>query len=324
MLEPLGFSDASPRVSVVMAAYNYGQYIAQAIQSVVDQSYADWELIVVDDGSTDDTREVASRFLGDRRIRYHYQENRGQPSAENAGIALSKADYIAFLDADDLWLNTKLEKQIPRLEESPELGLIYSRRLMIDPRGRRLKANSNPCFRGSVLPALFQQNFICFSSSVVRRRAIEEAGGFNEEYRHANDYDLWLRLALKHQFDYVDEPLVCYRTGHPNLTSHGDRQLQTAIRIMERFCDSHPHAIHRSLRSSCFCETYCHLALSYRKQHPGRALVNYLKALRYSPVSYDVWRGMGALCLPESLRRLARRVLGRPLDWPKRELFEKE
>jgi len=100
----LPLANERPRVSVVMAAYNYGPFIAQAIQSVVDQTFTDWELIVVDDGSTDDTSAVVAPLLDDPRVRYRRQENRGQPQAKNRGVELSRGDLVAFLDADDAWL----------------------------------------------------------------------------------------------------------------------------------------------------------------------------------------------------------------------------
>lgn len=324
MPEPSAISDSSPRVSVVMAAYDYGHYIAQAIQSVVDQTFVDWELIIVDDGSTDDTRDVVTPFLTDERIHYHYQVNRGQPGAENTGINLSRGQFLAFLDADDVWLPTKLAKQLGIFESSPQTGVVYSGRITIDPNGRELAPKPQAHFRGRVLHQLFRDNFVCFSSSVVRREVFKDVGLFNEEYRHANDYDLWLRAAMHWGFDVVDEPLVRYRTGHANLTSRGDTQLLTALKIMQRFAAAHKDVIPPSLLRQCFVETYCHLALAYRDRSVMRALLAYMDAFRWSPFSYGVWRGVASLCMPESMRRILRRMLGQPVDWRHRQLLDVE
>jgi glycosyltransferase involved in cell wall biosynthesis len=306
---------AKPRVSVVMAAYNYGQYIAQAIESVINQTYTGWELIIVDDGSTDDTPDAVAPFLVDHRIGYHRQENRGQPAAENVGITLSRGEFIAFLDADDAWFPRKLECQLPKFDHSNEVGVVYSDRVKIDPYGRELLFKSLPCHSGRVLNEMFQNNFVCFSSSVVRRTVFDRSGVFNEEYRHASDYDLWLRVAMCWDFEFVDEPLVYYRTGHANLTGRSDVQLQTALTIMERFSAAHRRAIPVGIKKRCFLETYCHLGLAYRDQNSLLSLRAYLNALRFGPLSGDVWRGLVALSLPESLRRIIRYLLGRPVDW---------
>ena len=124
-----------PKVSVVMPAYNYGRFLGEAIQSVLDQTFQDFELIVVDDGSTDNTKEVIGSFT-DRRIKYIYQQNRGVSTALNVGISASRGEYIALLDADDIWLPHNLEKGVEVLDEHAEVGFSYGQAYLMDIEGR--------------------------------------------------------------------------------------------------------------------------------------------------------------------------------------------
>ena len=175
-------------------------------------------MIVVDDGSTDDTGAVVAPYLSDDRVRYHRTDHVGQSAAKNLGIRLARGRLIAFLDADDLWLPTKLEKQLALLKTNPALGVVYSRRSLMDESGRPLEYEQPTLFRGGVLNAMFRNNFICFSSAVVHQRVFKHLGFFEESLALAIDYEFWLRVASSYAFDYVDEPLVQYRTGHASLS----------------------------------------------------------------------------------------------------------
>lgn len=219
------------KFSVVVTTYNYGLFVREAINSVLSQTYKNFELIVVDDGSEDDTREIISKFASDERVKYLYQENAGQPKAKNRGICESQGEFIAFLDADDVWESTKLEKQIPLFEDS-DVGVVYSRRKWINPGGINVSGNERVLRRGKVLDYIFVDNFVCFSSSVIRRSYLEEVGYFDESLSMGIDYDLWIRLACVCKFDFVDEALVRYRTGHSNLSKNTMKRYECAQQIM--------------------------------------------------------------------------------------------
>src|SRR5579864_1281079 len=208
----------TPRVSISMANYNYGRFLKAAIDSVLRQTVSDWELIIVDDGSTDDSREVIQPYLADPRISFHPLRHLGQAKAKNAGIDMGCGEFTAFLDADDLWAPTKLEKQLALFNREPDLGLVYTRRTLIDETGKELPFRQPKLPRGQVLQDLLSDNFICFSSVVVRREVLEHVGTFDPGLDLAIDYDLWLRIAKHYAMDYVDESLTHYRTGHGNLS----------------------------------------------------------------------------------------------------------
>jgi len=125
----------TPRVSIVMAAKNYARFLPVAVESVLAQTFADWELLIIDDGSTDRTPDVVRPFLADHRVRYSRADRLGQSRAKNLGIRLARGEFVAFLDADDAWLPTKLEKQLALFANRPEVGVVFCRRMLIDEIG---------------------------------------------------------------------------------------------------------------------------------------------------------------------------------------------
>jgi glycosyltransferase involved in cell wall biosynthesis len=307
----------TPAVSIVIATHNYGHYVAGALESALAQTFRDFEVLVIDDGSTDDTTEVVRPWLRDPRVQYVRTAHRGQPATKNTGIRLARAPLVAFLDADDLWLPAKLEKQISLLEADAALGVVYSRRLLIDALGRELEFLQPPLYRGNVLAAMFRENFVCFSSVVVRSDVFTEAGWFDEQLALAIDYDLWLRVAARFPFAFVDEPLVKYRTGHANLSQRTEERLETVRRIMHRFLYEHggvdrlPRAVVRRAQA----ETCYSIGLVRRSRSRLAALPWYLRALAHAPGYGLAWQGLASLPLPETVRRWCRRALGRPVDW---------
>jgi glycosyltransferase involved in cell wall biosynthesis len=312
----------TPAVSVIVATFNYGRYLAGALESALAQTMSDLEIIVIDDGSTDETQQVIRSHLADPRVRYHKTDHRGQPAAKNAGIRLARAPLVAFLDADDLWLPAKLEKQLALFAADPTLAVVYSRRILIDEWGRPLQFSQPDLARGNVLAAMFRKNFICFSSAVIRREVLEDVGLFDEDLALAIDYDLWLRIARHYRFDYVDEPLVKYRTGHGSLSRRTEERLKTAAGIMNRFLDRHGgrKLLNPDLVRGAQAETYYEIALAIRSRSRWAALPWYLMALRTMPSFGLAWQGLGSLPLPEGLRRALRLALGRPVDWAVRPL----
>lgn len=202
-----------PKVSVVIATYNAGEYICQAIDSVLVQTYTDFEIIVVDDGSTDDTQDRVQAY--DDRVVYVYQDNQERSAARNHGIRLSQGEYIAFLDADDYWNPDKLEKQIELLDVNPELGMVYCWM-------QSFSANESlPTIAGQAFVAIqdkldtFQRLVLGTKSiplcGIVRRQCLQDVGYFDEDIVVIEDWDLWLRVTLKYPIDFVPDVLAFYR-----------------------------------------------------------------------------------------------------------------
>ncbi len=270
-------------VSVVMAAKNYARFLPTAVESVIAQTFAGWELVVVDDGSTDATPAAVKPFLSDPRIHYHRSDVLGQSRAKNLGIRLSRGQFVAFLDADDAWHPTKLAKQLP-LFYKPTVGVVYCRRSLIDEAGNALPPRPRtPLPRGRVLAEMFAYNFVCFSSVVVRRTVFDHVGAFDPTWDLAIDYELWLRVAAQYGFDLVDEELVLYRTGHGNLSAKLADRVSAAEAMMTQALERRGLAGHlpNDVIAEGYASTFRTLAYSLRPSEPLSAATWYWRALRY-------------------------------------------
>lgn len=205
-------------VSIIVPTYNYEKYICDAVDSILNQTFKDFEIIVVDDGSTDDTYKVLEKY--DDRIVYLYQENSGPASARNLGIKKSKGKYICFLDADDMFLPNKLEKQVALMEKERKIGLIYSNYLCIDERNSRILKHYR-CKKFSdhrvAFNNLLTYNYINTSTVMIRKACIGKVGLFNEKYSYLEDYDLWVRIGKDYGIDCIHNPLVKTRSHKNNL-----------------------------------------------------------------------------------------------------------
>jgi glycosyltransferase involved in cell wall biosynthesis len=281
----------TPTVSVVMAAKDYARFLPVAVESVFAQTVPDWELLVIDDGSTDETPEAVKPFLTDRRVRYVRSDRLGQSRAKNLGVGLSRGKFIAFLDADDLWKPTKLEKQLALLLANPDTGVVFCLRELIDESGNLLPRSERrglPPPAGRVLAEIFVRNFVCFSSVAVRREVFDRVGGFDPRLDLAIDYDLWLRAARHYGFDYVPEELVLYRTGHGNLSKKLADRIATAFSIM--------HRRRAGVPAAAVAEGYASTARSMgwllRGAEPWAAAKWYLRALRYPSGRLESLKGL--------------------------------
>ncbi|KJH71118.1 glycosyltransferase family 2 protein [Aliterella atlantica] len=201
-----------PKVSIIIPAYNVLKYIPETWESVVRQTFSDFEVIVVNDGSSDGIEHWASQVI-DPRFKLISQENCGAAGARNTGLAHAQGDYIAFLDADDLWTPTKLAQQVAVLDENAEVGLVYTWVALIDEQGTFTGRIFENHAEGNVWTQLTQRNIVeCGSTAMVRRSCFETVGVFDGDLRSAvEDWDMWLRIASRYAFKVLKEPLVYYR-----------------------------------------------------------------------------------------------------------------
>jgi len=271
-----------PAVSVVIATRNYGKYLAGAIRSVLQQTWTDLELIVIDDGSTDDTPRVVREFNSEPRMRYIRTDGLGQSRAKNLGIQLSSAPLIAFLDGDDEWLPTKLERQLPLFVDA-DVGVVYAHRVTMDEDGQDIERATSPLVRGRIYDDLLRANPICFSSIIVRRYVFEAIGMFDPHLSLAIDYDLWLRVARHFEFDFVDLPLVRYRTGHLNLSSRITERIASVLTILNRSLVGRGNAklADRAAQAEAWGSTCRTMGYVLRSNHPLQSTKWYLQAAWY-------------------------------------------
>lgn len=223
-----------PAVSVLIPSYNHAPYLPLALQSVFEQTYTDYEIVVVDDGSTDGSVDLL-RSCGDR-IRLFTQQNRGTYATLNRLIAESRGRYLAILNSDDLWLPQKLEKQVALLVANPNTGLVHTYGYFIDDAGNRLSQNplgypwprttcSNP------IEDLVRYNRIVPSSATIRRECFEKLGGFREDLYGLGDWEMWLRIALHYEIGFIDEPLTLYRVHATNACHRHDKMRMDEIKV---------------------------------------------------------------------------------------------
>jgi glycosyltransferase involved in cell wall biosynthesis len=226
-----------PKISVIIPAYNAMIYLPETMATVLEQTYTDFEVIVVNDGSTDEIEEWITK-LNDRRIKFISQTNLGLAGARNTGIKESQGEYLAFLDADDLWESTKLAKQVQVLDSHPEVGLVYTWVAHIDEErnstGRLGVINSQ--HEGNVWHELTKGNLVeCGSVAMVRRDCFEKCGVFDGNLgSFVEDWDMWLRIARIYPFKVVKEPLVYYRQVASSASRNWEKMAKSYQLVVEK------------------------------------------------------------------------------------------
>jgi glycosyltransferase involved in cell wall biosynthesis len=210
----------TPEISVIIPTYNRALYLGQALDSVFAQTFPAAEIIVIDDGSTDQTRVMLDNLIQQTRIRYVSQSKKGVSSARNRGIELASHPFIAFLDSDDLFLPSKLEKQIAVFKNKPELGFVHCNFSKFNDQGDNLGIRDTSRISGQVYPNILMEwsVFMAMPCMVARTEVLKEVGGFDESMAWAEDMDLWRRIAKKYAIDTVPEVLVKVRV-HSTSTS---------------------------------------------------------------------------------------------------------
>ncbi len=215
-----------PRVSVVIPTHDRKEILPRALDSVINQTFSDWELIVVDDGSTDDTDKMILRDYP--AVRYCRQENAGVSNARNSGVAMASGEWIAFLDSDDAWLPEKLDRQLSGLVVEPELRLSHTDEIWIR-NGRRVNQPKEYAKSGGdIYRRCLPLCCICPSSVLIRKDLFEEVGGFDEAFPACEDYDLWLRITAREPVHYLEQALVRKYGGHED-------QLSTTVWGLDRY-----------------------------------------------------------------------------------------
>jgi glycosyltransferase involved in cell wall biosynthesis len=299
-------------VSIVLATYNQARWLTGAIATVQAQTFADWELLVADDGSTDDTATIAARHAADPRIRLLPGPHAERCVARNRALAAARGELVAFLDTDDRWHPEKLGQQVAALAARPEAGLCYTIARFVDVEDRPLPIRKPLAARdGDVFPALVRGNLIILASVVARRAAVLEAGGFDEtlpEYG-CEDWDLWLRLARRRPVAVVNEELTHYR--HPGSTGPA-QLLESGLAVLERrYADpGTAHAAGLSL-AAARARLRWYLAGAVAAERRAAALPLVLAALREAPATALARPALGALAallLPRSAERALRRL----------------
>lgn len=285
------------KVAVIIAAYNAERWLAETLDSILSQSYTNFEIILINDGSSDHTAEVAARYFG--KVRYHQKTNAGQPSARNDGIRLADSEYVAFVDADDLWSPLKLEKQI-RLLKSSNLAWAYCDAYVFDTErpSNRIRVSQRMAMpSGSILRPLLLNCFVPSPTPVIRREVFETVGYFDESptLRIGEDWNMWLKIAAKYPVAYVGEPLAMIRRHGGNMTARVDPSiaLNSKLGIVESAIVRDPDRL-SDLKDAAFANVYCGCAeaLLARGGQQKTARAMYRKSLRFNACKFAALIGL--------------------------------
>ncbi len=288
-----------PLVSVVIATFNMGQYISQAVESILQQTWQNLEIVVVDDGSTDNTPTVMQEYLDNPKVTYIKNENQGQPKAKNCGVKNTKGDFIAFCDADDFWEKTKLEIQMP-LFNNPKVGVVYSEVSFIDEHNNRfVKADHEVRHSGKVTDQMLIENFVPFGTSVIRRHCIEQNGVFDEEFRMGIDWDLWLRYSLDWEFIYAPEKTYVYRVWSGQMSNNYRGRYDHAKRILTKFVNQHGSQLNSSSVRRAWADMYVREASIYARNEKLflMPLKNIMRGLSLDPFKLYGWKALVKLLI---------------------------
>jgi glycosyltransferase involved in cell wall biosynthesis len=279
-----------PLISVIIPVLNGASTIAQTLESVLNQTVTDLEIIVIDDGSTDGTHEILERYRTvrcDYRIRVLRFPNAGVSISRNRGLQQAEGGFVSFIDADDLWDTHKLERQIGALQTSGGAGVAYSFTRWIDEDGRDLRGGLEKHLTGDVYRELLLQDFIGSGSNpLISRDCFDRVGGFDPDLHPAEDWDMWLRLAAQYPFFCVPHRDVLYRKSATSASSNVSIMAQQSVRIVDRECVAQAHRLPAGFRSKVFASRYEYLMFKCLERPLSRvkarnSLGFFLRMLRY-------------------------------------------
>jgi len=297
-----------PSISVIIPCFNTGHYLKEALFSVVNQTFTNWEVIIVDDGSTDNTRDIAAEFK-DSRIQYIFQKNRGLSAARNTGIRAATSEYIALLDADDIWKINYLEKMINVLNDHSEEIACYCGFIYIDPEGNQI---GMPQLR--VVPTnkfskvILKQNWLIPSSVIFRRQVIDEVGFFDESLHAVEDWDMWMKMSTKGSFVCVPQYLVKYRLHNTNMSKDPFLMVSSHLNLIENKVgppdgDPSDWTELKKMYYRCFYNQSAERYIEYGDLNLGTKY--FLDMLDIAPENgskMGVWRSLIRLHLPVEIR----------------------
>lgn len=288
--------NGNPLISIITPTYNRSYYLSGAIDSVLDQTYGNFELIIVDDGSTDDTGTLVEPYLSDQRIKYFYQSNQGQSVARNKGISESNGEFICFLDSDNSWLPNKLERSLKEFWSFPNADIVYGDSILIDENSAEIGRGTMKRYSGRITHHLLKDNIVSMNTTMTRRKCFDEMGCFNESDRVAEDYELWLRFSTKFEFRHISEYLGYYRIMEDQISSDKEKRFLGNERLLLKFLDQYPHAVTKEQRRKGLSHFYIRKARYEISARLFRdSIFDIAKGIKYYPWWQGPWRALAKL-----------------------------
>lgn len=294
-------------VSVVIPTHNRAQYILEAVESVFAQTHPLFEIIVVDDGSDDGTRELLEPLAKSGKLRYLYQERTGVSATRNRGVKEAKGGLIAFLDSDDLFMPEKLEKQMALFSSERDLGFVHCGFSKFDEKGRDLGYRDTSAYQGWVYPWMLHEwsTLMAMPCMLVRKEVFDKVGGFDEAMTWAEDLDLWRRIGMKYRVGVVPQSLVKVRVHSAGTTFEKAASVQGFRRYLEKAFADDP-ALSKSFRKKAYARMYTNVAQNLlgggKREEMALVRKHSLRALKTKPLHLPAYLSWSFSWLPANLR----------------------
>jgi glycosyltransferase involved in cell wall biosynthesis len=272
-------------VSIIVPVYNAEKTVSETINSVISQSYLNWELILVNDGSTDDSDKIVSSF-SDSRINYTEQKNKGVAHARNTGLNLARGEFIAFLDSDDLWDSSKLEKSVSYLN-SFKSDLVYSKvKMFKDDISNAISYEYvEPIIETNDYYRLLIFDYIPTLSVLLKKSVLDEIGNFDVNLNGTEDWDLWIRIAEKYQINFISDELAFYRISENGLSKNRNLHLREEFKVIQKHVLSSNHLPKRIINLSLWVWNKKMFLNSFKQKKYLLALYYYLRLYLFLPFS---------------------------------------
>jgi glycosyltransferase involved in cell wall biosynthesis len=255
-------------------------------------------LIIVDDGSKDNTKTLIDTYsVKDNRIKYYFQENQGQSIARNKALSVASGEFICFLDSDNYWTKDKLEKSIIAFNKYPDADILYGDCITIDEQGHELHRNNMRRHSGKVAHLLLKDNFVSMNTTMTRKECFLELGGMSGKRRVADDYDLWLRMSSRYNFQYIPEYLAYYRVMENQISSNKKLRFDTNEQIILDFISAYPMSITEKEKQEGLAAFYSRKARHYASENKRESYSAIKKAFKTSPLSLNVWRSFAKVLI---------------------------
>ncbi|MDJ0701850.1 MAG: glycosyltransferase [Leptolyngbyaceae cyanobacterium MO_188.B28] len=290
-------------ISVIIPVFNGERTIQETVESVLNQTFSDFELIIINDGSQDKTLTIVQEF-NDSRISIFSYQNAGLAASRNRGIENATGEYISFIDADDLWTSDKLEAQYHALQSNPDAAVAYSWTNCIDEQSQFLRRGYYLSFSGEVCQYLLLTNFLENGSNpLIRHQALKTVGGFDESLKSSEDWEMYLRLAFKYSFVAVSSPQILYRISVGSMSTNTAKMEVETVKVIDRVFNQAPESL-------CYLKRYSlsnlYKILLYRSLEGSPQKNKSLFALRYLglAIRYDLFSFRGAVLGKVCLRLL--------------------
>ncbi|TAA46801.1 glycosyltransferase [Corallincola spongiicola] len=245
-----------PLVSVIIPTYNRAEFILQAVDSVLAQDYSPIEIIVVDDGSTDESAALLQPYIDNQQIIYRYQENQRQCVARNHAMSLATGKFWCFLDSDNRWLPGKLKAQVEYLLQHPAVDIVYGDNQIINEAGDITSEHNMRRYSGRIYPQMLRDNCVSMNTVMARATCFEKQGFFDPSFKVADDYELWLRLSAHYQFAYIPTFFAQYRVMADQISSDKERRFGSNELALQKFFSCNPNLLSATEERACFAHFY--------------------------------------------------------------------